>query len=228
MCASSSTSSSTNYELNDFQNRMLDDVLSNIRSIYEHNEELKTISIAVIKHYLIAFTKPTSNVFRFKYRIDGKIKVRVTPNRNIFVDIIGSYLTLNVLQFGVFTEYWPSMDEYLNEYFNNVEHDTHHSSLLESLIINDVAEESFEINREETIDKLYSVDKNTHHPINYTSVSVKRTSDNKECRLCFSKSSYLCSHCKYPLCSDCIDTLIHTNGKCPCCQCYPMVVDKIK
>ena len=54
--------------------------------------------------------------------------------------------------------------------------------------------------------------------------SITRNDENDSCLLCYNPSSYCCSTCKYPLCSNCVEIISSSSCKCPCCQTEPLKI----
>lgn len=55
-----------------------------------------------------------------------------------------------------------------------------------------------------------------------SSNSVLKNDENKNCLICYEKSKYCCSVCKYPICSKCAKIINNSSCKCPCCQSVPL------
>lgn len=81
-------------------------------------------------------------------------------------------------------------------------------------ILDEIQHASFEQDREQTIETLYS----KHSEITYIETTVSKF-DKEECCVCLSElSEYMCPHCNAKICKECFNELRSRNCECPMCR----------
>lgn len=205
------------YNFSDFQNEIVYSTFSEIMEKNKDlNDDIQDLIVNIINYYVDKFTRNNVNkIVIYYYTDDIHVRVHTIQSVGILVELLCNFININISQYGLFTDYWETFNSYAMMYFINDDEAN----------IDEILDYSFEQSRKETIEKTYT---HNNHDIIYTPEMVERTNENKDCKLCFDESTHQCSKCKYSLCNTCIDKLKHSNGKCPCCQAYPLELDLIK
>ena len=162
----------------------------------------------------------------FNYIEDNASPLLYTTNSKLaFIAITSDYVNFNFSCNGILTQYWePLRIEFIIPY-------TQPSDFILYRIMDDEAgdilEETFEENREETLDRLYGEHQN--HTLRFSPLPpIPRTNENTECQLCCSRSDYVCSKCNEPLCCSCINHLKKSTNACPACRDTPIILRQIE
>ena len=210
------------YNFSDFQNEILYSTFSEVKENVSLNEDMEVMTLNIIKYYLNKFTRNDVEVVIIYYEYNNRILYCASYEVGLFVTLLGSYIITNLSQFGIFTQYWDNLNDYLVAHFINYIDDMPN---VEQENLENILEETFESNRKEVIEKTFE---HNNHEIKISSETVDISTDNQDCKLCYDKSDYQCSKCGYSICKQCVEKIKHSTGKCPCCQVYPLILKVIK
>lgn len=237
---STETLLSLSFELNDRQNELVSDVSRRINEVIpnlpffnhqsdEEREHTRLVLLSMTKYlidkYSIGHGEERGERFVFPIFEETETIFLYAQTTSTIVGLIYLYMSRNIVEFGLFTEYWGQIR--INMAFavcSSRDVFLHTGITIDEY--RDVLDRSFEANRVETIDKIYG----EHH--NYKlhfskEKELKRDNDNTECQLCLSRSDYVCEKCKYPLCNKCISHIKRSNNTCPSCRTQPLILRRI-
>lgn len=218
------------YSFSDFQQNIIDKILSKINEIFSHISStdglaIRSTALHVTKYLVDFFTQNNTNVITiYCYTNDGFVYYKITKNINALVESLCNFISINLSQYGVFTTYWEplSVDLVLSTTID--ENDIILYARSNEEVVGDLLDRTFETNREEVIEETFGC---THDHDIIIDGTVNRNDNNSECHLCYEEAVYQCSKCEYPICDKCMQTLKKSTGKCPCCQTYPLHLKKI-
>ena len=235
------------YNLTDLQVERVCRIIDNLINLHLSDFDVFNSCTDEVKDYTISVFTNASKWYIQKYsrrRFDNLLLIPVYRRRNdsdfemvyiidddnVIIEMFTFHLFNNFFNFGTSTENWyPITEDIVRDFDNN------HGLIVplsprrnrRSNRLNNVLLQSFEENREETIDKIYGEHQN--HKLIFSELSsIKRNEDIDECKLCYEKSDYVCEQCKYPLCSDCIMHLKKSTNKCPACQAFPIKLQRVE
>ena len=197
---------------------VLDQVVSLIATHMVKNASYRYTRNSQVKRYVVVYSWNIVNQDRHEQI------VRINSQPKSLIDLTAYFIATNIETYGIFTELYeqPTYTAFM----------TVSSQYDELMIIRDNTYEEadtydrlFEENRQETLDKVFAENKN--NKLIYNDKKELGNDDNNECKLCYGNSTFVCSNCHYPLCSDCIEHIRKSTGKCPCCQSFPLELSKI-
>ena len=192
-------------------------------SIY--NPDFRIIISNAIKFILNAIYDKDREKFIIEvpYMAVGTVRA-ITQDHRTILSIIMRYLYVNILNCGIFTEYWIpiGLPEVLTSLgpADRLIMVFHRETSNEGLEINDsdyqkLLDESFEENRQEVLNRKFSEKEEN------VSIEPEITGMLLEpgiCELCCEESEYACADCLYNICEKCLTKIIHSTNTCPCCQ----------
>ena len=222
--------STLEYSFSDFQQNIIDKILSKINETFSHisfvdGMAIRSAALYVTKYLINFFTQNNTNIITiYCYTDDEFIYYKITENINALIESLCNFISINLSQYGIFTTYWDPLSIDLVLSFLD-ESDIVLYARSNENVVGDLIDRTFETNREEVIEKTFGC---THdHNIIIIDGTVNKNDDNSECHLCYKEAVYQCSKCEYPICDKCMQTLKTSTGKCPCCQMYPLCLKKI-
>ena len=228
---------SSNYDLDEYEeaiitdiSRELNDVLGGVQLFVSSDEPTKThmrlIMLNVARYYISRFSRSNGEYFIIPIPTEEEVVFLFTQSVRTLVPLIAFQISQNFITYGIFTEYWEPFKLFsVYQFAHNNDIVLH--SYMNNETINEALEQNFEQTRTETLERVFGEHSN-HKLVFRNDKNIERDEDNKECQLCCETSDYVCSECHEPLCCKCIKHIKHSTGKCPACQCYPLIIDHVK